>query len=644
MGHDFLSWLRKNTTKEQFEAITYTQGPLLIAAGAGSGKTRVITFKIAYLITNGISPNRILAVTFTNKAAREMQQRVKQLTGLTPAWVRTFHSACVRILRRYGQEIGLNSHFQIATESEQDLILKEISQEFKQAKQRKQAKTFLSIVKNKCFDLLINEQDINFSTLNFRFKAITPQTLFSQYEKIKSQYGYLDFDDLLIKVIELLEKKEQIKKRLQDHFQYILVDEYQDINPAQERILRLLTKNGNITVVGDDYQSIYGFRGAEIKNFLDFQQNYKAKVIVLGCNFRSTKTIVEASSRVIKNNPNQVHKDLYAYNQTHQPIVITTFENEYKEAEFIARKVKELLSKGLKHKDIAILYRSAYISHTLQHELLKAGIPVVVIGDTFFFRRREIKIIILFLRSTFQNDRLALIQLLSENFFKGFGKRGLEKIKPFLEEEKDILEILKNLTASSLRSRANILTKQQKTTLEIILQGMKKIRNHTTPQSSIQSFLSIYEGIWNDFLKKISEDTEQYQERLRNMHEFVAFAAAYNVIDEFLDEIALLADKATSINEKNAVQMLTIHKAKGLEWEAVFLLGADQGIFPSWHTLKNPFELEEERRLFYVAMTRARKFLFITHAEFRHTQDYDISSFVHEIPSEYVRFVNYLRL
>jgi len=645
-NHDFLSWLRENTTKEQFEAITYTQGPLLIAAGAGSGKTRVITFKIAYLITNGFSPNRILAVTFTNKAAREMQQRVKQLTGFTPAWVRTFHSACVRILRRYGQEIGLNSHFQIATDDEQDLILQEISkEEFKNARFRGQVKNFLSVVKNKYFDLILKNAVIPFTKIckkidpglivAFRSKGLTPEGVFKKYEETKTKYDYLDFDDLLIKVIELLQKKEQVRKRLQNHFQYILVDEYQDTNSPQEEILKLLVRNGNITVVGDDYQSIYAFRGAEIKNFLNFERKYNARKIVLGCNFRSTKTIVEASSEVIRNNRWQVHKDLYAYNQTHQPIVVTTFEDEYQEAEFIARKVRELLSKGLRHKDIAILYRAAYISYTLQHELLKAGIPVVVVGDTFFFKRREIKVIILFLRSAFRNDRLALLQLLAENFFKGFGKKGLEKVKLFLEKENDVVEALKNLIESGG------LDKQQRATLEALTKGLQIVRAQTAPEGSINTFLSMYEEIWNDFLNKISKNTEQYEERKQSISEFIEFARNYSNVDVFLDEISLLADKETSINEKNAVQMLTIHKAKGLEWEAVFLLGADQGIFPSWYALKNKnntFELEEERRLFYVAMTRARKFLFITHAEFRREYDYELSMFVREIPWECVDF------
>jgi len=306
---ELLRFLKQNTTKEQYDAITYTQGPLLVAAGAGSGKTRVITFKVAYLIKKGISPHRILAVTFTNKAANEMKERVKQLTGFTPPWIRTFHSACVRILREYGNAIGIKPDFKIATETDQKNIIKEVMKDKDlKAKEKKGLSLLLTNLKNNYSTYLLNKDAKKLQNvckkLAVQFKSKLPEDsvyyYYLDYEEIKGKYGYLDFDDLLLKTVELLQSQPEIRKKLQNYFEYILVDEYQDTNNVQERIIELLVRNGNVTVVGDDYQSIYRFRGAVIQNFLDFEKKYNAKKIVLGCNFRSVKTIVEASSELIK--------------------------------------------------------------------------------------------------------------------------------------------------------------------------------------------------------------------------------------------------------------------------------------------------------------------------------------------------------
>jgi len=642
--NQFISFLRQNTTRDQYDAIIYTKGPLLVAAGAGSGKTRVITFKIAYLIKKGISPHRILAVTFTNKAANEMKERVKQLTGVNPLWIKTFHSACVRILRKYGNAIGIKPDFKIATETDQNDIIKEVMNENEQrAKDRKRLALFLTNLKNSYSSYLLSKDTKSVQNickqlaLQLRLK-IRPDKAYHyylDYEKIKEKYEYLDFDDLLLKTVDLLQSQSRIRKKLKDYFEYILVDEYQDTNNVQERILELLVRDGNITVVGDDYQSIYRFRGAVIQNFLDFEKKYNAKKIVLGCNFRSIKTIVEASSELIKNNLAQVHKRLSANNNTDIPIYVKLFNNEHEEARHIPGIILKLIKQNeYSYSDIAVLYRSAYISYVLQHELIKQGIPVIVVGDTFFFRRREIKAIILFLRMAFQNDKLALLQFLEGNLLKGFGKKGLEKLKRYTEGTDTVLDIV------SKARYGKEFTRGQRITISVVKNSIERAKKYKKSSDAIQVFLEDFQNVFWSYLSMISKDKEQLEERKRSVNEFLSFSKSHQDINELLEEIALLTDKVANINEKNAINLMTVHQAKGLEWKAVIVLGADEGIFPSKHAMK-PAEIEEERRLFYVAITRAKEYLLITHTFCRNNCEnrLRISRFVNEIPKKYVKNV-----
>ncbi len=638
---EFIRFLKDNTTKDQYNAITYTRGPLLVAAGAGSGKTRVITFKIAYLIKRGVSPDRILAVTFTNKAANEMKERVKHLTGFAPYWIRTFHSACVRILRKYGNAIDIKPDFKIATETDQKNIIKEVMKEQK-AKERKKLSLLITNLKNNYSSYLMNK-DRNGRSLQRICKQLAIQLklkppvdkayyYYRDYEKIKQKYEYLDFDDLLLKTMELLQSSPEIRKKLQNYFEYILVDEYQDTNNLQERIIGFLMQNGNITVVGDDYQSIYRFRGAVIQNFLNFEKKYNAKKIVLGCNFRSIKTIVEASSELIKNNLAQVHKELYASDKTDIPIYIKSFADEYDEAKYIPDIILKLVKqKGCSYKDIAVLYRSAYISYILQHELIRQGIPVMVVGDTFFFKKREIKIIILFLRMVFQNDKLALLQFLEENFLKGFGEKGLEKLKKYAETLDTVLDIVNQA------GYGREFTRQQRMTLLAVKDGVEMVKRYNKSADAVQAFLDTFQNVFRDYLTAISEDKEQLEERKRSVDEFLSFSKSHQDINELLEEIALLTDKVANVNEKNAVNLTTVHQAKGLEWKAVIILGAEEGIFPTRHAVTSA-EIEEERRLFYVAITRAKRYLLITYTFYRNNCEsrLRISRFVKEIPGKYV--------
>ena len=633
----FIRFLKQNTTKEQYEAITYTKGPLLVTAGAGSGKTRVITFKIAYLIKKGLSPDRILAVTFTNKAANEMKERVKELTGFTPPWIRTFHSACVRILRKYGPVIGIKPEFKIATETDQKNMIKEVMKGQKE-RERKRMLLLITNLKNN-HPAYVLRQDRRFIqpicrklALQLRLKANGAYYYYLDYEKIKKKYEYLDFDDLLLKSLELFQFQPEVRKKVQNYFEYILVDEYQDTNNVQEQIIGHLMRKGNITVVGDDYQSIYGFRGAVIQNFLDFKKKYQAKTVVLGCNFRSVKTIVEASSKLIKNNLGQVHKDLYAYDKTEIPVCIKSFEDEYQEAQCIPGIIRGLAEhRGCDYKDIAVLYRSAYISYILQHELIKQGIPVIVVGNNFFFKKKEIKIIILFLRMVFQNDKLALMQFLEESFLKGFGKKGLERLKKYVETLSTVSDIVKETECGKE------FTRQQKMTLRALKEGIETVKKYNKSADAIQAFLEAFPNVFSRYLIAISDDKEQLQERKRSVNEFLSFAKSHQDINGLLEEIALLTDKVANVNEKDAVHLMTVHQAKGLEWKAVIVLGAEEEIFPTRHAL-TPAKIEEERRLFYVAITRAKKYLLITHAFWRNNWDnaLKISRFVKEIPRECV--------
>lgn len=317
------------------------------------------------------------------------------------------------------------------------------------------------------------------------------------------------------------------------------------------------------------------------------------------------------------------------------PICIKFFDNEHEEARYIPGVILEYIKqKGCGYKDIAVLYRSAYISYVLQHELIKRGIPAIVVGDTFFFKRREIKVIILFLRIVFQNDKLALLQFLEEKFLKGFGEKGLEKLKKYTDTTDTVLDAVNN----ALYGKE--FTKQQQATLLAIKDGIEKVKKHNKSTDAIQAFLDAFQNVFWDYVRKISQDREQLEERTENVKEFLSFSKSHQDIDELLEEIALLTDKVANVNEKNAVSLMTVHKAKGLEWKAVIVLGADEGIFPSRHAVR-PADIEEERRLFYVAITRAKQHLLITHTFFRGNceDELKLSRFVKEIPRKYIRNV-----
>jgi len=639
--------LLEQTTEEQYKAITFCERPLLVVAGAGAGKTRVITLKVAYLIRHrSMHPDHILAITFTNKAADEMKKRVKNYTGYEPDWIRTFHSACVKILRRYGDALGLNPRFEIATESDRKALITEALKLADVDKDyTRRAMHLITLAKNSGMDPLEWIRTTYKEKLALRDGTLgyvpNPETVYIEYQTLLKEYNRLDFDDLLLEAVRLLRKCPDIRRACQRYFDYILVDEYQDTNPVQEQLLELLVSNGNLTAVGDDYQSIFGFRGAVVEHFLNFKKKYHAEVIYLNRNFRSTDTIVKAANALIKKNTMQIHKDLFSCDQ--RVIPITLFEEVTPEAE--ATRILEVISGLLRtgryqHQDIAILYRSSYLSNAVQRGLLKKGLPFVILGDTLFFRRKEINILTLYLSAIFKKDELALLQALSR-FPGGLGSVSLKKLKDMAQASgQSLFEVLSTIVSK----KPNGLGRKQYEAIKTVVGIIQEVQKCQKPKEAVTAlFRTLVNAGFSEYLRKQSKNEEQFNDRLENIQEFIDYAESKSDMDTLLEEVALLADQTVSIKDKNAINLATVHKAKGLEWSVVFIMGAEDGTFPVHHVFE-AFDsasyvrrLEEERRLFYVAMTRAKERLFITRSIYRKRERVPLSRFVKEIPEKYIR-------
>ena len=629
--------------EQQKKGVFTTEGPVLLLAGAGSGKTRVLTHRIAYLIDElGVNAWNIMAITFTNKAAGEMKERVENLVGIgsDSIWITTFHSSCVRILRRYADRLGYDNNFTIYDTDDQKSVMKEICKRLQIDTKMLKERTILAAISS-AKDELISPEEYELGTLgDYRKQKIA--RAYREYQATLKKSNAMDFDDLLMKTVELFKADREVLGSYQRRFKYIMVDEYQDTNTAQFELIRLLADDHhNLCVVGDDDQSIYKFRGANIRNILDFESVYpEAEVIRLEQNYRSTQNVLDAANAVIRNNKGRKNKTLWTDKGEGSRIHFRQFDNAYEEAEFIAgdvaRKKREAIAD---YGDCAVLYRTNAQARLLEEQFIGSGIPYDVVGGTNFYARREIKDLLAYLK-TIDNGRDDLAVKRIINIPKrGIGASTIAKVQDYADlHEISFYDALRQADEIAELGRSAV-----------------KLKPFVNMIQGFRSKLEYY-GL-GDLIKDIIEttgyvqeleaaDEEDAQNRIENIDELiskiVSFEETYDqpTLGEFLEEVALVADIDHVENGSNRVLLMTLHSAKGLEFPHVYLAGMEDGIFPSYMTIvaDDPDEIEEERRLAYVGITRAKDDLTLTYARMRmvrgETQMNAVSRFVKEIPQE----------
>lgn len=632
--------------ERQREAVFHTEGPLLILAGAGSGKTRVLTHRIAYLIEEkGVNPWNILAITFTNKAAGEMRERVDRLVafGAESVWVSTFHSACVRILRRHIDRLGYDSKFTIYDSDDQKTLMKDICKRLQIDTKQWKEKTLLGIISS-AKNELIGAQEYEMNTMgDFSKRKIVEA--YKEYQRQLRTNNALDFDDLIMKTVELFKLNPDVLEAYQERFKYIMVDEYQDTNTAQFKLISLLaSKYQNLCVVGDDDQSIYKFRGANIRNILNFEDVFpSARVVKLEQNYRSTKTILDAANHVIRNNLERKNKTLWTANDGGAPIIFQNFMTAYEEAEYIAEDLAKRVAAGDgNYSDCAILYRTNAQSRLLEEKFLLANIPYRIIGGVNFYARKEIKDLLSYLKTVDNaRDDLAVRRIINVPR-RGIGAATLAKVQDFaVENEISFYNALRAAEEIPALGRSVAKLKPFVT----LIQTLRAQQEYFSVAELLKEVIDR-----TDYVKELEdENTEESRARIENIDELISKAASYDeeaenpTLSGFLEEVALVADIDNLEENNDRVVLMTLHSAKGLEFPNVYLAGMEDGIFPSYMTIvsEDPTDLEEERRLCYVGITRAMRQLTITSARSRmirgETQYNKVSRFIQEIPRELVQ-------
>ena len=633
--------------EQQKEAVFHTEGPLLILAGAGSGKTRVLTHRISYLIDEkGVNPWNILAITFTNKAAGEMRERVDRIVGYgaESIWVSTFHSMCVRILRRYIDRLGYDSNFTIYDTDDQKTLMKEVCKMLEINTKVYKERTLLGAISSAKDELITPEEYTLQAGCDFTKKKIAQ--VYTEYEKQLKSNNALDFDDLLVKTVQLFKTQPDVLEYYQDRFRYIMVDEYQDTNTVQFKLVSILAdKNKNLCVVGDDDQSIYKFRGANIYNILNFEKVFpEAKIIRLEQNYRSTETILNAANAVIRNNKGRKEKTLWTENGEGDKIKFRQFDHAYDEAEYIAGDIrKRVREDGEGYKDIAVLYRTNAQSRLLEEKLIAMDIPYQIVGGLNFYSRREIKDVLAYLK-TIDNgkDDLAVKRIINVPK-RGIGLASIGKVQDYaMMHEIGFYEAL--LCAEGVPGLGRSLAK---------IQSFAALIEHFKAESENMKLTELLDEILEvtEYLEELKADTDiEAETRIENIEELRSKMAAYEEdcdergekaeLSGFLEEVALVADIDKLDEESEYVTLMTLHSAKGLEFDQIYLAGMEDGLFPSYMTITgdDPSELEEERRLCYVGITRAKKNLTMTCAKRRmvrgETQYNKMSRFMKEIPIE----------
>lgn len=629
-------------------AVYHTDGPLLILAGAGSGKTRVLTHRVAYLIKEkGVEPYQIMAITFTNKAADEMRERIDKLVGFgaDQVWVSTFHSACVKILRRFADQIGYKNDFTIYDADDQKKVVKNIiklmnldTKIFKD----KGVVAKISDFKNK----LMTVSDVKeMGAHDIKMRKISE--IYEEYQRILKKSNAMDFDDLIMKTVELFVKKPEVLEMYQERLKYILVDEYQDTNAAQFKFVQLLaSKYQNICVVGDDDQSIYKFRGADIGNILSFEEHFKnARVVKLEQNYRSTKNILDAANAVIKNNESRKDKTLWCDADKGDKIDVYQAEDAFDEAEMVADVIKEEVDNGrADYNDYAILYRTNAQSRALEEKLMMKNIPYKIIGGQNFYQRREIKDILAYLRIIANpTDDLSVERVINVPK-RGIGQTTVDKMKAYARAND--MNLYQALLVASDVPEINAGTASKIKGFTDLIEGLRDM------EASIVDIVDKLLELTGYVADLEAEETDEAEGRIENIDELISKVAEYEEnaeepnLGEFLEEVSLVSDIDTLDENSSYVVMMTVHSAKGLEYPHIFLCGMEDGLFPGFMTImsEDEGEMEEERRLAYVAITRAMNRLTISYAKRRmirgETQYNMISRFVKEIPKKIVNSKN----
>src|SRR5579883_15460 len=622
----------------QSAAVRQTDGPVLIFAGAGSGKTRVLTHRIAYLLDElKVAPERILAVTFTNKAAGEMKSRLHAMAG--PAardlWVGTFHSVCVRILRRDGSRIGIGRSFAIIDDSDQRQLVKEILDDLDYDERHLAPGACLAEI-DKAKNALIWPEQYAQSQTSFAGERIA--NVYAEYQRRLSESNSLDFDDLIVRTIDLLERDKDAREKYQHRFEYVLVDEYQDVNAAQYRLVALLAGyHGNVTVVGDDDQSIYSWRGSDYRMILRFEEDFPgARIFKLEENYRSTARILDAANTLVANNRSRAPKRLYTARGEGEAITLYAAQTERDEARYVVEKIKNMVRDGAAYRDFVVLYRTNAQSRVFEEALIADGIPYRVVGGVGFYARTEIKDVIAYLRYIVNSaDALAFKRIVNVPR-RGIGQQTLAALVTAANGAR--VSVGEAVFDSNLL-RAAVPKKLKE--LERFAELIGELRTFSETAGVADLLVAVMER--SGYVRQLqSDETHEARARLENLSELVGVAREYEASDAdptlagFLANVALVSDLDALDEDASYVTLMTLHSAKGLEFPSVFLTGLEEGVFPHSRTLTEPDELEEERRLAYVGITRAIDRLFLTYAArralFGNTYAYPKSRFLEEIP------------
>ena len=629
--------LLKELNPRQKEAVMETEGPCLVIAGAGSGKTKVLTYKISYLMKEkGVKPWNILAITFTNKAANEMKERVNALVGdaINDIWLGTFHSICVRILRKFIDRIGYEQSFAIFDTTDQKTLIKNCMKELNIDPKLFTDRSILSEISNAKNDMLTPEKYEEIANGDYR-KEVTSKVYYLYQKKLRENNA-IDFDDIINFTINILTDNADVLDYYSNKFKYILVDEYQDTNKSQFMLISLLASRfGNITVVGDNDQSIYRFRGADITNILNFEKDFPgSKIVKLEQNYRCTGNILKAANAVIKHNQNKYEKKLWTENEEGNLPYIYCGEDEYGEASFIVEEINKLRREEyFKYSDYVVLYRMNSQSRAIEDILRREDIPYKIVGGLKFYERKEIKDIIAYLRLIANPaDNLSLERIINEPK-RGVGKTSIENVEKISAELGiSMYQVIKEADKYIPRIYNN--------TREFI-KLIEELRSLDVPISELIK-QTLNKSGYTDSLK--NENTVEAESRIENLEEFLTVAMEFekeeadNSLPEFLETISLSSDTDNLEETDNMVTLMTLHSAKGLEYPVVFLVGMEDGIFPGHKSIDNPEDIEEERRLFYVGITRAKQYLFLTFARkrtiFGSTSFNPPSRFLKEIPQE----------
>ena len=620
---------------EQRMAVETTEGPVLVLAGAGSGKTRALTCRVAHLMEKGVPASQILAITFTNKAAREMRERIDRMTGgrAGDAWVATFHACCARILRRDIEKIGYERAFSIYDDDDQMSVLKELLKKQNiddKFLSPREVKSKISDAKNR---LLSPDEWFQQSAKDYRCQMITD--LYREYEQRLKTSNALDFDDLLVKTLELLTSHPPVLEAYRRRFRYIHVDEYQDTNYAQYMLIRLLAGEArNVCVVGDDDQSIYGWRGADIRNILEFEQDFPdSKVIKLERNYRSTANILYAANNIIAHNEGRKEKTLWTEEGEGPPIKLFSAGDEREEAAWVCDRVHQLSQSGLPFGAVAVLYRTHAQSRVLEEMLVRASIPYRVFGGTRFYDRREVKDVIAYLRTLVNPDDDVSLRRIINTPRRAIGDATIAELTRSAAEQETTLFTAMLEPPQTLASRA----RKSVGDFSLLLTRLMALKD-AMPLGDFVETLIAETKLEMQYLK---EDSDEARTRVENIREFIGAVREFEqkaedkTLEAFLENVALVTDLDGMPEEQQAVTLMTLHSAKGLEFDTVFLIGLEQGLFPS-HMAVQEGRLEEERRLAYVGITRARRQLYLSYATqrmlYNQMQRNAVSQFLSEIP------------